>query len=159
MTTAEHQMVVFHHDVLMTNAKRLTAAIHQPVLTMTMEQLMMMLQKHVREINERELMISAVHQDVRHMMNTGSNILHGVRVSQIGGWNVPPDIFLDERETRNLLAKTYHNFMQTTDPLQSSMRTGGSTLTRSSRTSSPGFVRYRWSTSTSKHAVGRNSMR
>jgi hypothetical protein len=42
MTTAEHQMVVFHHDVLMTNAKRLTAAIHQPVLTMTMDQLMMM---------------------------------------------------------------------------------------------------------------------
>jgi hypothetical protein len=45
---------------------------------MTMEQLMMMLQKRVREINERKLMISAVHQDVRHVMNTGSDILHGV---------------------------------------------------------------------------------
>ena len=54
-------------------------------------------------------------------MNTGSDILHGIRVSQIGGWNVPLDIFLDERETCNIMAKTYHNFMQTADPLQSSM--------------------------------------
>jgi hypothetical protein len=100
----------------MTNAKRMTVAIHQPVLTMTMEQLMMMLQKRVREINERELMISAIHQDVRHVMNTGSDILHGIRISQIGGWNVPLDIFLDERETCNILAKTYHNFMQTAAP-------------------------------------------
>ena len=77
----------------------------------------------VREIGEREMMISAVHQDVRHVMNTDRDIVHGVRMSQIGGWNVPPDIFLNEREILDLLANTYQIFVQTADPVQSSMDT------------------------------------